>query len=120
MAQAESPPDAAATRSAAIWWTFRPAGWAPLVAATWFPIRAMADVAAALAGRQTNVSVTLGLSLSLTVGALAAAAVAWVKAHSGSEELKRLRARSQRLESENKTLRAENKTLRASVRRAGT
>jgi hypothetical protein len=74
-------------------------GWSPLtVAALYFPIRGAVPIADAFAGHNTNVRVSIAVSIVYSVAVTAGGGAVILKNRKQSEELTRLRKRIEELE----------------------
>src|SRR5438105_4874432 len=72
--------------------------WVPLILAFWVPLQPLVEIAKALAGRQTNVTVTFLANLTVSIVLGGAAFVYWLKSRRQGTEIRRLRGRTAELE----------------------
>jgi len=79
------------------------------ILASALPIYAMAPIAQAFAGRQTNLTFTLTAALSISVVLGAGNVLQWLRVRGQAGELKRLRQRVTTLEEELKVLKGPQK-----------
>jgi len=70
------------------------------IASLWIPLQAILPIARALAGRQTNVSVTLTLSIVVSLAFGAGMLAMFIRSRAQRRELRRLRSRITELEKE--------------------
>jgi hypothetical protein len=68
------------------------------IVSLWFPIKAATPIAEALAGEDTNVTVTFSLTIVFTLAFGAGVLSLWLKNRSQANEIRRLRQRCNDLE----------------------
>lgn len=68
------------------------------IIASWVPLQPLVEIARALAGRQTNVTMTFAANLTISLVATGTALALWVKSRGQGRELKRQRERIEQLE----------------------